>query len=561
MKVTFAAGTLGLMPLPNVPKAMLQTPGGQPGVQVEYFGNPKREFGGKPLAVQTEDGFYIDKSPAIEGLPKDLQWSARYTASFTPARSGVQKFTLYGSGSARLFVGDRLIGEYLRADFTDTVYANVQMTAGQAVPIRVEFTPRESFGNAARDQFDLKLGVYTALGWSGPDDLIEQAVQAAKGSDVAVVFVGHRIGEGMDRLSLGLPNDQDALIEAVAKANPHTVVVLNTGGAVTMPWLGEVAAVLEMWLPGDAYGTAASRLLFGDAEPGGRLPVTFPKDETQGPATKASQYPGTLYEDGSVDTTHFDEGIFVGYRYWDQYRQDPLFAFGYGLSYTTFSTKGLGVTKEPGAVTMNVAVKNTGTRRGSEVVQVYLGFPAAAGEPPRQLKGMQKVTLNPGEEQTVHVRLDGEAFQYWDEARNAWTTAPGGYQVMAGRSSREIFFLYGGGYGSDRREIAYWRSPYAHICRDRHGFFVGRDAFPRGGYGGQLYDLVRSCRLYRRLGGFVGWMGGIRVLHPSECGDHFGGTVPGILTRSGGVAGGDSGEPAVAGGLSKPAQFGTGDCR
>ncbi len=233
VKVTFAAGTLGLAALPNVPKAMLQTPGGQPGVQVEYFDNPKREFGGKPLAAQTEDGFYIDKTPAIEGLPKNLQWSVRYTAMFTPAKTGVQKFTLYGSGSSKLFVGDRMVGEYLRADFTDTVFANVQMTAGQAVPIRVEFTPRESFGNAARDQFDLKLGVYMALGWSGPDDLIEQAVQAAKGADVAVVFVGHRIGEGMDRLSLGLPNDQDALIEAVAKANPHTVVVLNTGGAVT----------------------------------------------------------------------------------------------------------------------------------------------------------------------------------------------------------------------------------------------------------------------------------------------------------------------------------------
>jgi beta-glucosidase len=244
----------------------------------------------------------------------------------------------------------------------------------------------------------------------------------------------------MDRLSLGLPNDQDALIEAVARANPHTVVVLNTGGAVTMPWLGQVAGVLEMWLPGDAYGTAASRLLFGDADPGGRLPVTFPKDESQGPATKQSQYPGTLYEDGSVDTTHFDEGIFVGYRYWDQYHQDPLFPFGYGLSYTTFSTKGLGVTKEAGAVNVNIAVRNTGKRRGSEVVQVYLGFPAAAGEPPRQLKGMQKMTLNPGEEQTAHIRLDREAFQYWDEARNAWATATGSYQVMVGRSSRDIVY-------------------------------------------------------------------------------------------------------------------------
>jgi beta-glucosidase len=362
-------------------------------------------------------------------------------AMFTPAQTGVQKFTLYGSGSAKLFIGDKLAGEYLRADFTDTVFANVPMTAGQAVPIRVEFTPRVSFGAAARDQFGLKLGVYTALGWAAPDDLIARAVEAAKQADVAIVFAGHQVGEGMDRMSLALPNDQDALIEAVAKANPHTIVVLNTGGAVTMPWLDLVAGVMEMWLPGDAYGSAAAKLLFGDAEPGGRLPVTFPKDETQGPATKESEYPGTLSADGSVDTTHFDEGIFIGYRYWDQYNQEPLFPFGYGLSYTTFTMKGLGAkVNSGGGATVDVSVKNTGKRAGAEIVEVYLGFPKAAGEPPRQLKGMEKVLLRPGEEKTVHVAVDADAFQYWDEARDAWTTAAGPYQVMVGRSSRDIIY-------------------------------------------------------------------------------------------------------------------------
>lgn len=441
VKVSFAPGTLGLSPLPNAPQSMLRTPGGQPGVQVEFFANPKRDFGGKPLAIQTEDGFYIDKPPVIDGLPKNLQWSARYTATFTPAQTGVQKFTMYGSGSARLFINEKLVGEYLRTDFTDTVFANVPMTAGQPVPIRIEFTPRESFGSAARDQFGLKLGVYNALGWAAPDDLIAKAVEAATQSDVAVVFVGHQVGEGMDRLSLGLPNDQDALIEAVARANPHTVVVLNTGGAVTMPWLDRVAGVMEMWLPGDGYGSAAAKLLFGDAEPGGRLPVTFPKDETQGPGTKQSQYPGTLYDDGSVDTAHFDEGIFIGYRYWDQHNQTPLFPFGYGLSYTTFSMKGQGAKIEKdGGATVDVQVKNTGKRAGAEIIQIYLGFPKTAGEPPRQLKGIQKVTLKPGEEQTVHVRIDADAFRYWNEGRNAWTTATGTFQVMAGPSSRDIVY-------------------------------------------------------------------------------------------------------------------------
>ena len=439
VKVSFAPGTLGLVPLPKAPKEMLKTPAGEPGVQVEYYANPKRDFGGAPLVTHTEDGFYLDKDPDIAGLTKDLQWSARYTANFTPAQTGIQKFALQGGGSAQFYVAGKLVAEYSRTDFSNIVFANVSMTAGQPVPIRIEFTPRTSFGKAARDQFDLKLGPYLSLGWSAPDDLIAQAAETAKQADVAVVFVGHQVGEGMDRLSLSLPNDQDALIEAVAKANPRTVVVLNTGGAVTMPWVDRVAAVLEMWLPGDAYGTAVAKLLFGDGEPSGRLPVTFPKDETQGPATQPSQYPGTEAEDGSVADTHFDEGIFVGYRYWDQNNQAPLFPFGYGLSYTTFTMKGTGVSKDgAGGATVDVAVKNTGKRTGSEVVEVYLGFPKLAGEPPRVLKGIGKVMLQPGEGKTVQVKLDADAFRYWNDERKSWTTAPGPYQIMVGRSSRDI---------------------------------------------------------------------------------------------------------------------------
>jgi len=420
---------------------MLKTPSGEPGIQAEYFANPVRDFRGKPLAVRTEKSFLIDKAPGIEGLPANLQWSARFTTMFTPERTGLQKFTLNGSSEARLFIAGQAIGEFMRADFADTVYANVPVTAGKPVEIRVEFAPREALGATRRDMFDISMGLYFELGWAPPDDLIAQAAEAAGKADVAVVFVGQQIGEGMDRMHLGLPNDQDALIEAVAKANPRTVVVLNTGGAVTMPWLSRVAGVLEMWLPGDSYGPAAAKLLFGDAEPGGRLPVTFPADETQGPATKASQYPGTLSDDGSLDTAHFDEGIFIGYRYWDQYNLQPLFPFGSGLAYTTFSMKGVGVKPLPGGgAVVDVLVRNTGKRAGSEVVQIYVGFPQTAGEPPRQLKGFEKVTLQPNEEKTVHLNLDAAAFQYWNEQTHAWATAPGAYQVMAGRSSREILW-------------------------------------------------------------------------------------------------------------------------
>ncbi len=187
------------------------------------------------------------------------------------------------------------------------------------------------------------VGTILKLGWSAPDRLIEEAAAVAAKADVAVVFASHRVGEGMDRLSLGLPNDQDALIQAVARANLRTVVVLNSGGPVTMPWLNDVAAVLEMWLPGSVQGPATARLLFGDAEPQGGLPVTFPADETQGPSATPRHYPGTRRADGSLDTAYLEEGVNAGYRYYDVHDQTPLFPFGCGLSYTSFAVEGFGV--------------------------------------------------------------------------------------------------------------------------------------------------------------------------------------------------------------------------
>jgi beta-glucosidase len=441
VRVNFALGTLGLAELPSVPKTMLKTPSGQPGVLAEFFGNSKLDFSGKPVSSHIQDNFKIEKSPTVEGLPKDLQYSVRFLGIFTPDKTGVQKFTLPLSGTGRLFIGDKLMGKIDRADFTDTIFANVLMTAGKPVEIRVEYTPREVLMPEAMPLFGIKLGLYCNLGWAEPDDLIEQAVETARKADAAVVFVGHQIGEGMDRLSLALPNDQDALIEAVARANPRTIVVLNIGGPVAMPWLDKVAGVLQMWLPGDAYGPAAARLLFGDADPGGRLPVTFPKDEAQGPAQTESEYPGTLSEKGALADIHFNEGIFIGYRYWDQYKQEPLFPFGYGLSYTSFEMKGLGVhANEDGSALVDVSLKNTGVRAGSEVVQVYVGFPASAGEPPKQLKGFQKVYLKPSEETRVQIRLDSEAFKYWNEQTHAWTSASGDFGIMVGRSSRDIVY-------------------------------------------------------------------------------------------------------------------------
>lgn len=206
-----------------------------------------------------------------------------------------------------------------------------------------------------------------------------------------------------------------------------------------MPWLDDVAGVLEVWLPGDAFGTAVAGLLYGDADPGGRLPVTFPADETQGPGATAATYPGRTDATGALDTVRFDENLAIGYRYWDAHGQTPLFPFGYGLSYARFAIEGLGARALPnGGAEVRARVTNTSQRRGTAVLQVYVGFPSGAGEPPKQLKGFAKTSLEPGESREITIPLDARAFARWDSERDRWTTPPGTFDVMLGTSSRGI---------------------------------------------------------------------------------------------------------------------------
>src|SRR5580698_730593 len=291
------------------------------------------------------------------------------------------------------------------------------------------------------------------LSWATPSDLapdISQAVAAAKSASSAVVVVSDDTeSEAADRASLNLPSAQNELISAVAAANPHTVVVVDAGAPVVMPWLSQVSSVVDAWYPGESNGTALASVLFGNTNPSGHLPVTFPTDLSQVPASTPSEFPGT---DGEVQ---YSEGIDVGYRYYDANNETPLFPFGYGLSYTRFSYSHLKVTPQdvqngtsnPGTpacdcngqsgkqVTVSARVTNTGLVAGSDVAQLYLGDPAAAGEPPRQLKGFQKVTLQPGQSTTVHFTLSGQDLSYWDDTANGWVLPDGTFGVDVGDSS------------------------------------------------------------------------------------------------------------------------------
>jgi beta-glucosidase len=303
-----------------------------------------------------------------------------------------------------------------------TKSATVHLDAGTQHPIRVDWAKPD--GQAMIE-----------LAWTPPAGTpnvgIEQAVAAAKKSDVAVVFASNKDTEGIDRSSLGLPGYQDALISAVAAANPHTVVVLDTGGPVTMPWLDDVAGVLEAWYPGEEDGNAAAAVLYGDVDPSGRLPITFPKSLADTPANTPAQYPGV----NGVAT--YSEGLRVGYRHYDEKNIAPLFPFGYGLSYTTFSYSGLKAKKRKGnRATVSFSLKNTGTRSGAEVAQVYVGFPKWTGESPRQLKGFQKVELEPGSSKRVTVSLNKRAFSYW--AGKGWRVGRGCYAIEVGGSSRSL---------------------------------------------------------------------------------------------------------------------------
>jgi beta-glucosidase len=268
------------------------------------------------------------------------------------------------------------------------------------------------------------------------------AASLAASSEVAVVFLSQWESEGMDLVDLNFGRGQDALVAAVAGANPRTAVVLENGGAQVMPWLGQVGAVLEAWYPGQRGGEAIANLLFGDVNPSGKLPITFPAsiDDLPHPVI-----PGAGSSSSIFAADYSAEGPLVGYKYYDARGITPLFPFGFGLSYTTFHLANAALT--PGSpassgFTVTVDVTNSGPRAGAEVVQVYLGLPAGTREPPRRLVGWSKVMLQPGETRNVPVRVDASdsahPLSYWDTTTNTWQVAGGDYTVYVGNSSRNL---------------------------------------------------------------------------------------------------------------------------
>ncbi len=428
MKVVYAQG-VDNDPVPPPADARLLSPTASRAAQgLEFSYYDSADFQGRP--VRSGVATYFDETILASKL---TQMSARWEGYFWPPKDGQYEFSLSQIGRATLYVDGRAIigagrGTALpaRVDFGGGLQvATVALRGGRHYRIRVDYvSPPIAFHS-------LHLGIRV------PPGTIEEAVQAARSADAAVVFVGAAPSaetEGRDRQSLQLEGRQNELVEAVLAANPHTVIVLNTGSPRLLPWADVAPAIIEGWLGGEEEPDAIAQILFGEVNPSGKLPFTFPR--------RIEDTPTYLYYPAERDAD-YGEGVFVGYRYYDKRGIEPLFPFGHGLSYTTFEYGNLRVparVTSGGPFEVSVDVRNTGRRAGEETVQLYVGdeATAAVAQPVKELKGFRKVSLAPGETQTVTFTLSPRDLSYYDVHRPGWTSTPGTYRILIGSSSRDI---------------------------------------------------------------------------------------------------------------------------
>lgn len=399
---------------------------GQAGLTGEYFTN--QDFRGEPALVRTDkrvdfrwgDGSFEDNGPADH-------FSARWTGTFVPPAEDDYKFYVSADDGVRLYVDGELVIDdwHDHAETLDTVTRH--LTAGKAYKIKLEYY--ESVGSAT-----VQFGIA-----AGTQGLSEDAKRLLAGADAVVLCMGfdpNTETEGADR-TFRLPSGQDGYIEAAAKANKNVIVVLTAGGNVDMTrWIGKVPALLHAWYPGQEGGTALGQILFGDYSPSGRLPATFEKRWEDNPVYH-SYYPAV-----GTKVVEYSEGIFVGYRGYEKNGVEPMYPFGFGLSYTTFTYNNLKIAGVPGnetKVEVSFEVRNTGKREGAEVAQVYVGdAPGGAPRAPKELKGFTKVNLKPGEAKRVTVTLDKPAFSFYDSKVHDWVATPGEYTILVGSASTLI---------------------------------------------------------------------------------------------------------------------------
>jgi beta-glucosidase len=406
---------------------------------IEYFAG--RELAGEPVA---RGGYRNGKLLVVDPLPDGVEprnFSFRATATYVPDETGTHAFALVQmAGQGRILLDGEVVldgianppgpGTEFFGFASAEALAPIELEAGKAVEVVVEFA-------VAPDAFFLQ-GIKAGLRRPSPPDLVDQAIALAADADAVIVMVGTNDdweSEGEDRTTMDLPGAQDELVARAVAVNPNTVVIVNTGSPVTMDWADDAPAIVQAWFGGQEMGNAITEVLFGDAEPGGRLPTTFPVRLEHNPSF--GNFPGEFGE------LRYGEGVLLGYRWYEARHLRTRFPFGHGLSYTTFVIGAPTVDADGETVTVRVPVTNTGTRRGTEVVQCYVAPPRspAVTRPPKELKAYAKVWLDPGESTTTELALDPRAFAYWDpsaDEQGDWCVAPGTYALHVGRSSADV---------------------------------------------------------------------------------------------------------------------------
>jgi beta-glucosidase len=431
----FAPGCDNFHTPPSLPPAWLTPSQGEGrGLWGEYFNN--LDCSGPPAAAMCEDDFDIWTVKLPPGIAP-MNFSVRWTGSLAVPYTGRYQLTLRTvAGACRLFVGDMLLADCeIDPDSAPmwpngSAQAQITLQQGQAYPIRIEY--------AKRPGCDMRL-IHCRFAYApepADDVRIPQAVELARQCDIAIIFGGMPFGyeaEGNDRPHMDLPGSQNALIEAVRQANPNTIVVLNTGAPVTMPWLAHVPAVVQAYYGGQELGHAVAAILLGEVNPSGKLTVSYPRRYEDNPTFL--HYPG-------LREVRYGEGLFVGYRYYDTAKVEPLFPFGHGLSYTSFEYTHLHITQptDPAQpVEVSLMVTNSGHRTGQEVVQLYVhDVQSSLIRPEQELKGFAKLRLEPGESQVATFYLDRRSFALFDPVANDWVVEPGSFEIRLGASSRDI---------------------------------------------------------------------------------------------------------------------------
>jgi beta-glucosidase len=428
VRVDHAIGCFTHKHLPAISSNYLQSEDNQPGLTLQMFDNP--ELSAPPAHTEITDRFdigWFDKS--VKKVNQE-HFSLILSGSFIAREAGFHTFGLCSIGQARFYIeGNMLIDNWESYAHGAEKTVQREFTTGQKVQIKVEYRC-----DGYHWRRELKLGHLPPH----PENLMDEAVALAKKSDIAVIVAGLTSeweAEGFDRISMGLPGEQNELIRRVAEANPHTVVVLNAGAPVSMPWAGDVAAIIEQWYNSQECGNVLAEVLFGDVCPSGKLPTTFPIRYEDNPA--AIHYPG---ENGEVI---YGEGLFVGYRYYDSKKIEPLFPFGHGLSYTTFEYSNLKLNTDrftiESGLDVSMEIRNSGKRAGQEIIQLYVrDTQSNLKRPEKELKAFRKIQLAPGEAKEVSFHLDREAFWYYDPAKGGWIVEPGEFEILLGASSRDL---------------------------------------------------------------------------------------------------------------------------